>query len=102
MAAKVARWRAGFAGSGLTAGDRVAVLLRNSVEWACFDVAALSLGLVTVPLHVTDGAYNWADQLADAEVRCGEHRLIDAGVAGRLQEVLLRAHQQPTRRLRRP
>ena len=68
MATRVARWRNGFAASGLTSGDRVAVLLKNSVEWVCFDLAALSLGLVTVPLHVTDGAHNWADQLADAEV----------------------------------
>ncbi|HSM41107.1 MAG TPA: AMP-dependent synthetase/ligase [Afifellaceae bacterium] len=90
MAVKVARWRAGFAGSGLTAGDRVVVLLRNSVEWVCFDVAALSLGLVTVPLHVTDGAYNWADQLADAEVR-----LLLVGSTDHWRELFARRDQFP-------
>lgn len=69
MAAKVARWRSGFAGCDLVSGERVAVLLKNSVEWVSFDLAALSLGLVTVPLHVTDGPHNWADQLADSEAR---------------------------------
>ncbi len=41
--------------------------LKNSVEWVCFDVAALWLGWVTVPLHVTDGPHNWADRLVDAK-----------------------------------
>jgi long-chain acyl-CoA synthetase len=63
----VGRWRAGFKAAGLRPGDRVAILLKNSVEWVCFDLAALSSGLVTVPLHVTDGPHNWADRLADAE-----------------------------------
>ena len=38
----------------LAAGDRVAILLHNSVEWVCFDQAALSLGLVVVPLFTPD------------------------------------------------
>lgn len=69
MAERIDRWCRGFAGSGLVPGDRVSVLLKNSVEWVCFDQAALRLGLVTVPLHITDGAHNWADQLADAAPR---------------------------------
>lgn len=69
MAKRVARWRKGFAGSRLVSGQRVSILLKNSVEWVCFDQAALRLGLVTVPLHATDGPENWADQLADAEPR---------------------------------
>ncbi len=69
MAERVARWRGGLVASGLLPGDRVAILLKNSVEWVCFDQAALSLGLVSVPLHVTDGPYNLANQLADAAPR---------------------------------
>lgn len=65
----VGRWRGGFLESGLKSGDRVAVLLKNSVEWVCFDLAALCTGLVTVPLHITDGPHSWADRLADAEPR---------------------------------
>ena len=69
MADRIARWRGGFVASGLEPGDRVAILLKNSVEWVCFDQAAFSLGLVSVPLHATDGTHNWADQLADAGAR---------------------------------
>lgn len=69
MAERVARRRGGFVTSGLVPGDRVAILLKNSVELVCFDQAALSLGLVTVPLHATDGPHNWANQLAVSSLR---------------------------------
>ncbi len=41
-------------------GDRVAIMLRNCCEWIYFDIAALSLGLVTVPLYPNDRADNVA------------------------------------------
>jgi len=41
-------------------GDRVAIMLRNCCEWIYFDMAALSLGLVTVPLYPNDRADNVA------------------------------------------
>ena len=47
---QVARWQAAFEKDGLKAGDRVAVMMRNSPEWVIFDQAALGLGLVVVPL----------------------------------------------------
>ena len=59
-------WRASLAREGLGAGERVAVLLRNSVEWVCFDQAALSLGLVVVPLYTTDNPENIAYILGDS------------------------------------
>lgn len=62
----VGRWRASFAREGLGAGDRVAVLLRNCVEWVCFDQAALSLGLVVVPLYTTDNPESIAYILGDS------------------------------------
>jgi long-chain acyl-CoA synthetase len=85
----VGRWRNGFYQSGLKPGDRVAVLLKNSVEWVCFDLGALSAGLVTVPLHTTDGPHSWADRLADAEPRLLliEH-LADWDLLGPLQQQL--------------
>ncbi|MEJ8835797.1 AMP-dependent synthetase/ligase [Ramlibacter sp. AN1133] len=58
--ALVGRWRAALAREGLAPGERVAVLLRNSLEWVCYDQAALSLGLVVVPLYATDSAGNLA------------------------------------------
>ena len=51
MAAGVARWQDAMAGEGLQPGDRVALILRNCPEWVIFDQAALSLGLVVVPLY---------------------------------------------------
>ncbi|WP_324779603.1 AMP-dependent synthetase/ligase [Thiobacillus sedimenti] len=54
VAAEVARWQAALVKEGLVPGDRVAVMLKNSVEWVVFDQAALALGLVTVPLYLDD------------------------------------------------
>jgi long-chain acyl-CoA synthetase len=54
----VDRWRAGVQRENLRAGDRVAVRLHNCLEWVVFDLAALSLGLVTVPLFAEDRADN--------------------------------------------
>ena len=60
VAAEVARWQAALVKEGLIPGDRVAVMLRNCVEWVVFDQAALSLGLVTVPLYLDDRPENAA------------------------------------------
>lgn len=69
MAAQVARWHAALAGEGLKAGERVAVQLRNGVEWICFDQAAQALGLVAVPLYTEDRPDNVAYILQDAHCR---------------------------------
>ena len=63
-----ARWREGLLKENLHAGDRVAVMLRNCLEWVVFDLASLSLGLVTVPLFADDRADN-ADYILE-ETRC--------------------------------
>ncbi len=57
---RVAEWKRALAREHLDQGDRVAILLRNSVEWVCFDQAALALGLVLVPLYLSDTADNIA------------------------------------------
>lgn len=59
-AAMAGRWQAALRREGLLPGDRVAVMLRNRLEWAVFDQAALGLGLVTVPLFVNDRPDNFA------------------------------------------
>ena len=64
---QVARWRAAMtAEPGLEPGDRVAVLLRNCPEWIFYEQAALSLGLVVVPLYTDDRPDNLAFILEDA------------------------------------
>ncbi len=69
LAAQIARWQAALAAEHLQAGDRVAINLRNCVEWVCFDQAALGLGLVLVPLYPDDRPENVAYILRDAKVK---------------------------------
>ena len=65
----VARWQAALAAEGLTAGDRVAVMMRNSLDWVILDQAALGLGLVVVPLYNDDRGDSVAYILEDAGAR---------------------------------
>lgn len=66
---RVLRWRKAFAKMGLTKGDRVAMLLLNSLDAVTFDQAALANGLVTVPLHASDTAGSSRYILADSGSR---------------------------------
>jgi len=59
-AAQAALWQEAFRREGLQPGERVAVMLKNCLEWVLFDQAALGLGLVTVPLYVNDRPDNFA------------------------------------------
>lgn len=68
-AALAARWQAALRREGLQPGERVAVMLRNSLEWVLFDLAALGLGLVTVPLYVNDRPENFALIIQETEAR---------------------------------
>jgi long-chain acyl-CoA synthetase len=56
----VARWQGAFEADGFQPGDRVAIVLRNSVPWVVFDQAAMGLDLVTVPLYTSDRPDNIA------------------------------------------
>lgn len=69
MADLVARMRAGFQREGLQAGDRIAIMLKNSVGWVVADQGAYAHGLVPVPLFVDDRPDNVAFILNDAEVQ---------------------------------
>lgn len=86
MSARVARWHRALAGEALERGDRVAILLRNCPDWVVFDQAALSLGLVTVPLYTDDRAENATYILQDAAVKL--LLIQDAGRWKRLAESL--------------
>ena len=69
MADLTSRWQQGLKKENLSEGDRVAVQLKNSIEWIAFEQAALGLGLVVVPLYVDDRADNVAYILHDAGVK---------------------------------
>lgn len=70
VAQQVARWQQALAAEKLEPGDRVALNLRNCKEWVFFDQAAMSLGLVVVPLYPDDRPDNVAYILQDADVKC--------------------------------
>src|SRR5512139_3530637 len=96
VAAEVARWQAALVKAGLVPGDRVAVMLKNSVEWVIFDQAALGLGLVTVPLYLDDRPDNAAYILEHSDTRLllvegrFQHRKLAeiAGSAHELQRIV--------------
>lgn len=69
MERQVARWQAALRNEGLARGDRVAVMLRNCPEWVAYDIAAMSLGLVVVPVYTQDRAENLAYIINHAECR---------------------------------
>ena len=56
-------------GEGLEPGDRVAIYLKNSVEWICCEQASLSLGLVVVPVYNLDTPKSIASILQDSGSR---------------------------------
>jgi len=69
MAEQVTLWRAALEKQGLAKGDHVALMLRNCPQWVMFDQAAMSLGLVTVPLYTVDRAENIAYIVNDAQAK---------------------------------
>ena len=69
MDERVAHWQRALARENLSAGDRVAIMLRNCPEWVTFEHAALRLGLVVVPLYTADRPENAAHILCDAGVK---------------------------------
>lgn len=66
VAQRVSEWRAALRAEGFAAGARVAILVPNSVEHIFMDQAALSLGLVPVPMHMIDQPESLAYVLADS------------------------------------
>jgi len=69
IAQLAARWQQAFRREGLQAGDRVAICLKNSVNWVAVDLAALGLGLVVVPLYLDDNPENTAWCLMNSGAR---------------------------------
>ena len=65
----IARWQAALRSLGVAAGDRIAVCLRNGVNWVALDLAAVGLGIVIVPLYVDDNPDNAAWCAGNAEAK---------------------------------
>jgi long-chain acyl-CoA synthetase len=63
------RWQAALRKEGLLSGDRVALMLKNRLEWVLLDLAALGLGLVTVPLFANDRPEHCARILMETDSR---------------------------------
>ncbi|OGS97965.1 MAG: AMP-dependent synthetase [Gallionellales bacterium RIFCSPLOWO2_12_FULL_59_22] len=69
MLGQVARWQAALLRENLAAGDHVALMLRNCPQWVMYEQAAMSLGLVVVPLYTVDRPDNVAYIINDAQVK---------------------------------
>jgi long-chain acyl-CoA synthetase len=63
---RVARARAGLAGLGVGSGDRVAVILDNSTEWAVGAYGTYTLGAAWVPMYEAQQSKEWQYILADS------------------------------------
>jgi long-chain acyl-CoA synthetase len=57
FAAEVLATAKGLIATGLTPGDRVAVMARTVYEWTLLDFAAWACGLVTVPIYPTSSLF---------------------------------------------
>jgi long-chain acyl-CoA synthetase len=66
---RAARMREGLRREGLNPGERIAVMLKNSINWVVVDQGAFAHGLVTVPVFVDDRPDNVAFILNDAGVK---------------------------------
>ncbi|MEO7404829.1 MAG: AMP-binding protein, partial [Burkholderiales bacterium] len=69
LASLAALWQAAFAAHSFVAGDRVAICLKNGIQWVAVDLAALGAGLVVVPLYVDDNPENIAYCVQNSGVR---------------------------------
>src|SRR5262249_61327527 len=69
FSALVERWGQALDRERLTRGDRIALLVPNGVEHVAMDQAALSRGLVPVPLHAIDNPESILYILEDSGAR---------------------------------
>src|SRR5262249_48775275 len=69
LLALVCRTGHALRGLGVTAGERVAVLLPDGLAWVATFFGALRIGAVAVPLNTRLGGAAWAAMLADSATR---------------------------------
>ena len=63
------RIASGLLGLGLNAGDKVAILAKNSAEWFLADIAISMAGLISVPIYPTAGPKTIAHVLQHSEAK---------------------------------
>lgn len=83
IADRVTHVRAALHSEGLNSGDRVAIALPNGIDWVAVDLAALSLGMVVVPLYLHDSPAGMAFILKHSGAR-----LVVVDTAARWQSLL--------------
>src|ERR1700681_5122211 len=77
----IAAARAFLRASGLTKGDRCALVAPNSIRWAALDLAIIAEGFLAVPMYARQAAGELAAMLRDAGpglICCGDAALRDA------------------------
>lgn len=73
--------RASLAAAGLRKGDRCVLLAPNGIAWAALDLAAMSDGIVVVPLYTRQATSELIAMMRDAQpslICCGDATLRDA------------------------
>ena len=78
---RVAAARSFLAEAGLRKGDRCALLAPNSIAWVALDLAAMSDGIIVVPLYARQAPGELAAMIRDAQpalICCGDAALQDA------------------------
>lgn len=69
FADEIAAVARGLIGLGLSHGDRMGILAPTSYDWTLLDMAALSVGIVVVPIYETDSAAQIKWIIEDAHLR---------------------------------
>ena len=62
-------WQGALENEGLLPGDRIGLMVRNSMEWALCDIAALASGLVVVPIFIKDSHDNIVHIINDSQLK---------------------------------
>jgi len=81
LLAKIAAAHAFLAAAGLGKGDRCALLAPNGISWVAVDLAAMSAGIIVVPLYTRQAPAELVGMLRDCQpklVCCGDALLRDA------------------------
>jgi long-chain acyl-CoA synthetase len=81
LLAQIDAARAFLRASGLSRGDRCALVAPNGIRWAALDLAIISEGLIAVPMYARQAASELAAMLRDAQpalICCGDATLRDA------------------------
>ena len=78
---RIAQARAFLLSRGLKKGDRCALLAHNGIDWVALDLAAMSEGLIVVPLYARQAPAELVAMMKDcspALICCGDAALRDA------------------------